>query len=519
MGAGLNPPPPLGEGRGEGTRVDLALAAERTPFPLPQPLPQGGRGVTAIVGGGIAGIACAVELTQAGREVVLFESAKQLGGRARGVEWQGLAVDNGQHLMIGAYVQTRRLLDALGTTYLLEQRLLRLIVPGFELRLPRLPAPLHLAFGLLFARGLSLAEKWAALRFMRGLQACGFRLPADTTVAELLRGQPQRLIDRLWAPICVAALNTPVAIASAQVFCNVLRDSLAGRREASDFLFNRADFGRLLGDAAHASLGARVHLASKVTALSRTTCGFHLAGPDIEVEQVVLAVHPARLPALLAAMPELAGVSRAVAGYAWQPILTLWLRFADPVVLPYPMLGLAACRTLGSDSENRPRRGQFSTISPGNIRNIAQEMGEKWAGAVAHVTPMQPEIPKSDRLLGLGEAPWAFDRSDLAPGMIAIVMSADGPHLHRPPEALRDDYLDLLAAAVGPLPVLQDWKFITEKRATWSCTPDLPRPDNATPVVGLYLAGDYTAGDYPATLEAAVASGVKSARLLLKESI
>ena len=56
---------------------------------------------------------------------------------------------------------------------------------------------------------------------------------------------------------------------------------------------------------------------------------------------------------------------------------------------------LAACRTLGSDSENRPRRDQFSTISPGNSRTIAQEMGEKWAGAVG----LQPEIPKSDRLL------------------------------------------------------------------------------------------------------------------------
>jgi translocation and assembly module TamB len=56
---------------------------------------------------------------------------------------------------------------------------------------------------------------------------------------------------------------------------------------------------------------------------------------------------------------------------------------------------LGACRTLGSDSENRPRRGQFSTISPGNSRTIAQEMGEKWTGAVG----LQPENPKSDRLL------------------------------------------------------------------------------------------------------------------------
>ena len=81
----------------------------------------------------------------------------------------------------------------------------------------------------------------------------------------------------------------------------------------------------------------------------------------------------------------------------------------DNVIRALPALvqaGLAACRTLGSDSENRPRRGQFSTISPGNIRNIAQEMGEKWAGA----GDLQPEIPKSDRLLdvhyaliGIGE--------------------------------------------------------------------------------------------------------------------
>jgi predicted NAD/FAD-dependent oxidoreductase len=205
--------------------------------------------------------------------------------------------------------------------------------------------------------------------------------------------------------------------------------------------------------------GTRVRLATKVTGIVRNDRGFHLAGPEIDAEQVVLAVHPARLPALLAEMPELAGVRRAVAGYAWQPILTLWLRFAGPVVLPYPMLGLAS-----------------------------------------------------------GEAPWAFDRSDVAPGLVSIVMSADGPHLRQPPETWRDACLVLLAAAVGPLPALRDWKIITEKRATWSCTPDLSRPENAIAVAGLFLAGDYTAGDYPATLEAAVASGVKSARLILKTS-
>ena len=420
----------------------------------------------AIVGGGWAGIACAVELAAAGRPVTLYEAAKQLGGRARGVDWNGIRIDNGQHLMIGAYGATLRLLRRLGTAHLLERSPLQLHVPGFRLALPKLPAPLHLAGGLLLAKGLGLAEKWAAARFMQALKVAHFSLPEDTTVAALLRRhrQPEALIARLWAPICIAALNTPVAAASAQVFCNVLRDSLAGSRADSDLLMNRADLGSLVGDAAQAQLGQRVKLGDKVSGLTRNASGFHLAGPEQPAEQVVLAVHPGRLPALLAALPEMAGIASAVSAYAWQPILTLWLRFAAPPPFPFPMLGL-----------------------------------------------------------GDGHAPWAFERNDLAPGLVAIVMSADGPHLALPAEHLRDAYLDLLARALGPLPALLDWKIITEKRATWTCSPDLRRPGNATPLPGLYLAGDYTAGDdtsdaYPATLEGAVRSGVKCAALVLKNA-
>lgn len=417
----------------------------------------------AIIGGGWAGIACAVELADAGRAVTLYESAKQLGGRARGVDWNDIRIDNGQHLMIGAYGATLRLLRRLGTAHLLERQPLRLQVPGFCLALPRLPAPLHLASGLLLARGLSLAEKWAAARFMQALKAIHYRLPEDLPASSLLRRhrQPPDLIAKLWAPICIAALNTPVETASAQVFCNVLRDSLAGSRADSDLLMNRADLGSLVGDAALAELGPRIKLGEKVTGIARSASGFHLAGPEQAAGQVVLAVHPGRLPALLADLPEMADIGKAVAGFSWQPILTLWLRFAAPPAFSFPMLGL-----------------------------------------------------------GDGHAPWAFERNDLAPGLVAIVMSADGPHIQLPADRLRDDYLDLLAQSVGPLPALLDWKIITEKRATWSCTPALPRPDNRTPLPGLYLAGDYTAGAdatdaYPATLEGAVRSGVKCAHLIL----
>lgn len=414
----------------------------------------------AVVGGGWAGLAAAVTLAEAGRQVTVFESAKQLGGRARSVDWDGIAVDNGQHLMAGAYRTTFGLMRRLGTLAHLERRQLELIAPGFSLRLPSLPAPLHLAVGLFSARGLTATDKLAAVRFMQALKRTRFRLeqdiPATTLLAE--HRQPSSLIEHLWEPICVAALNTPLATASAQVFCNVLRDSLAGAREDSDLLFNRADMGLLLPEAAQRYLverGATVRLSSRVEGIRQEDGRYRLLGPDVTADHLILATHPARVPDLLGGIDSAAAIRRQLRQFAWQPILTTWLQFEAAIDFSYPMLAL-----------------------------------------------------------GHGTAPWAFERNDLAPGLVSIVASAEGPHLQQPHEALLADHLKDLAAVVGPLPTLRRWKTIVEKRATYACVPNLSRPENATPLPGLYLAGDYTAGDYPATLEGAVRSGVKCAQLI-----
>jgi squalene-associated FAD-dependent desaturase len=417
----------------------------------------------AIVGGGWAGLAAGVELADAGIPVTLCESAKQLGGRARRVDWNELAIDNGQHLMVGAYRETLRLMARIGTLDTLDRCGLDLRVPGFRLHLPDIPAPLHLAAGLMKAAGLNWSEKWAATRFMRHLQARQFKLDRDQTAAALLSSQhqPSDLIAKLWEPLCVAALNTPLDQASAQVFCNVLRDSLAGPRDASDLIFNRSDIGAAFPDAAVAYMAGRggdIRLGAKVTAIEAMTGGFRLRGMEIEAQRVIVAVHPARLGALVAGLPALAVTVAGVAGYAWQPILTLWLRFTAAVPLPFPMLGL-----------------------------------------------------------GPGQAPWVFDRNAVAPGLLSVVFSAEGPHLNQAPESLRDDCLALITTQFGPLPELLDWKIITEKRATFACLPDMFRPENRTALPGLYLAGDYIEADYPATLEGAVRSGVKCARLLMDD--
>jgi len=418
----------------------------------------------AIVGGGWAGLAAAVELADAGVSAILYESAKQLGGRARRVDWNGLAIDNGQHLMVGAYAETLRLMARVGSLDTVERRHLDLRVPGFRLALPGLPKPLHLAAGLLSAQGLSLADKWAAVRFMRTLASQCFSLPHDRPASTLLaeQRQPDNLIAKLWEPLCVAALNTPLDQASAQVFCNVLRDSLAGPRDASDLVFNRADLGALFPEAAARFITARggtIHLGAKVTGLVKTATGYHLAGVDREADRVIVAVHPARLAALLAGLPELGDTIAGVATYAWQPILSLWLRFAQAVPLPFPMLGL-----------------------------------------------------------GPGQAPWVFDRNAVAPGLLSVVFSAEGPHLDMPRTQLVEQSLDLIRARIGSLPELIDSTVITEKRATFACVPGQHRPGNVTALPGLLLAGDYTETDYPATLEGAVRSGVKCARAILEQS-
>ena len=117
---------------------------------------------TAIIGGGWAGLAAAVELVSAGVDVTLFEAAKQLGGRARRVEINGQALDNGQHILLGAYRDCLRLMRLVGADPERCFKRLPLAIEhpalGFRLRLPRLPAPLHLAAGLLGARLLAALD-------------------------------------------------------------------------------------------------------------------------------------------------------------------------------------------------------------------------------------------------------------------------------------------------------------------------------------------------------------------------
>jgi squalene-associated FAD-dependent desaturase len=285
-------------------------------------------GRVAIVGAGYAGMAAAVTLAERGIRVSVFESGPVPGGRARRVDLRGHVLDNGQHILIGAYAQLFRLMRTVGVP---SDALLRIplelrYATGFTFRALWLPPPLDLAAGLLFATGVPLREGLDALRFVRALKRPSYALPADMTVRELLEahGQGGRMRRYLWEPLCVSALNTPVDAASARVFLTVLRETLGGPAGASDLVLPRADLTRLFPEPAAefvARRGGEVRLRCPVRELRELT----------DFEAVIVAVAPHQLNALLPDLP---------LAYSYQPIYTCYLQYAETLRLPFPMLGL-----------------------------------------------------------------------------------------------------------------------------------------------------------------------------------
>jgi len=183
----------------------------------------------AVVGAGYAGMAAAVALAARGAQVTVHEAGPVPGGRARRVRTQGHALDNGQHILIGAYATLFSLMREVGVP---PEAVLRLplelrYADGFALR----RAPFGLLGGLLLARGLPWAERLGALRFMAAMRRQRFRLAEDASVQQLLErhGQHGRIGHYVWKPLCVSALNTLPERASANVFLVVLRDTLAGK--------------------------------------------------------------------------------------------------------------------------------------------------------------------------------------------------------------------------------------------------------------------------------------------------
>ena len=419
-----------------------------------------GHGVSrvAVVGAGWAGLAAAVTLAERGVPVTVFEASRSLGGRARRVSVDDVDLDNGQHVLIGAYRECLRLMRVVGADP--DRLLLRIplelrFADGFHLRAPRLPYPLNLGAALLGAKGLPFSEAASAVRFMASLRLRNFRIEPDRAVAALLdeHRQSGALRSHLWEPLCVSALNTPVASASAQVFANVLRDGLTASRSASDFLIAKSDLGKIFPEPAAEYVkahGGEIRLGEAVRRLARIHGGFRI-NDSLDFSSVVIACAPQHAGQLLVQLPELADALSRINAFSYEPIVTCYLQYPESVSLPSPMLGFTG-----------------------------------------------------------GILQWVFDRARIGgpKGLLAAVISASGAHGELSKESLVSRIDSELRSAIGSLPSPLRSRVIAEKRATFSCRPGIGRPMATTALPGLVVAGDYVAGDYPGTLEAAVRSGV-----------
>lgn len=422
----------------------------------------------AIVGAGWAGLAAAVAATRAGHQVRVFEASRALGGRARALpcslpDGSPTTLDNGQHILIGAYRQTLELMRLVGVDP--EQALLRLplalLFPdGKGLQFPRWPAGLDALGGILRARGWSLADKAALLRQAAIWYVCGFRCSGDLSVANLCGACSPRVMAELIEPLCVSALNLPAHAASAQVFLQVIQDALFGAAGGSNLLLPRVNLSALFPDAAAQWLGQRgtqLQLGTRVQQLLAEGACWRVDGEacDLvvlatsapEAARIVTTALPSAPPAVARAITHWASITGALHHTA----ITTVYAWGQGITLPHPMLALR------------------SSADP------------------AHDAPAQ----------------FVFDRGQLGGpgGLLAFVVSASVGER----DALQAQVLAQARAQLGW--ALEPVQTVVEKRAAFACTPGLQRP--ATHIApGLMACADYVNGPYPSTLEGAVRAGL-----------
>ena len=426
----------------------------------------------AIVGAGWAGLAAAITATQNGHQVTLLEASKFWGGRARSIQPNFAdypPLDNGQHILIGAYQQTLSLMQTVGIN--LEKALWRRpldlrYADGSGLSLPNKSFPLNLLQGIAFNPSWSAVDKWQLFKTAWHWQGMQFECADDLTVADLCKNLTPTVWRDLMEPLCVSALNTPAHEASGKVFLRIMKDALFGPAGSSDLLLPKLDLGQLLPNAAIEWLeknGASCQSGQRIDSIVDSGIN-HSKAPrwqlgDYKFDHLVIAT-PAWDAAHLLEKFNSTWASTAQQ-LKHETIATVYVQGPLDFKLPLPMLALRT--TQGSPAQFAFDRGQ-----------IYNEAG--------------------------------------TPGLLAFVVSANKLSKDDVTHQVMGQLSALLiqlgedAIRIAAFKVIQT---VVEKRATFACTPNLKRP-SARPCQGITVCGDYVEGPYPATLEGAVISGIQA---------
>ncbi|MBT6539468.1 MAG: NAD(P)-binding protein [Francisellaceae bacterium] len=427
-----------------------------------------------IIGAGFSGLAASVQLSLSGKKIVLLEASPTPGGRARSIPWGQHTVDNGQHLLIGAYRNVLDHLHSIDVDYndLFKREHLNLNISNNNKHL-RLciknsifPIIINNLFSLASATGLSVIEKFQLLRFFGIQHLHDFRIGTDRQLHSYLKtlGQSDTLITKFWEPIALAALTTPINKASAQVFLHVLKESFANTKGYSDFLFAKTDLGNIFAYPTInwlKSNGHHVFLHHRVTSICPNSTTIKCKNSlEIKSKQIIIATSSHSIKAFAKDLPLMDIVFDNIAQIQYEPITTVYLRFCNPVTLSQTMIGMVGSDILGQ---------------------------------------------------------WYFDRSIQGdPTIIGIVLSGTGPYN----SLSQEDLIARVNSEVTnfiPENKLIDTKVIKEKFAAFSATPKTQklRPSFTTEYPNIFLCGDYIKNDFPSTLEGAVMNGKAVANAII----
>lgn len=438
-----------------------------------------------VIGGGFAGLSAACALAEAGARVTLLESRPSLGGRATAFRdpLTGERVDNGQHVLVGAYHETFRFLARIGAAdHVRIQPALAIDVierSGRASRLvcPPLPSPLHLAAGVFEWDALRWRDRWSVLRLREPLAHARARLrgrtnrlaasPGETVRQWLERnGQTPRLVQLLWQPLAVAALNQPIDEAAAEPFTRVLALMLGADPRDAAVALPLKPLDELYVLPARAFLEARraairTQAQARVVIERETVSHVEAAGERLRAGAVVCAAPWYAWPEIFTLSSEpraLTPVLEAASRTPASPIVTVNLWF-DRVVLDLPFVGL-----------------------PGRVNQWVFDKREVFGERASHL-------------------------STVSSGAASVVTQSNQELVDLALAEIRDAIPAAAEAQVRHATVIR------ERRATFSLAPGMPpRPGTLTAVQGLFLAGDWIDTGLPATIEGAVISGHRAAK-------
>jgi squalene-associated FAD-dependent desaturase len=460
-----------------------------------------------VVGGGVAGIAAALDCAEAGARVRLLEVRRRLGGAAYSFEREGLQMDNGQHVFLRCCVAYRALLARLGSEsrVSIQPRLeIPVLKPGARAALLRrgpLPAPLHLAGSLLRYPHMSPVQRGraalAALALMR-LDPEDQRLDGLTFGQWLAaHGQGPSAVSALWDLIALPTLNLPAEEASLALAAFVFRTGLLSGADAGDIGFHVGTLDETIGEPAQRALaqaGVQVELGWRVERLERTAGGIAVHGRGGRGGAAEGEEDEERR----------ADGAQATAGRGDGERLS-----ADAVILAVPHTRAAAL---------------LEPLLP----SLSHRLGELGSSPIVNLHVVY-DRPVCDEPFAAGvETPvqYLFDRSAAAGApagcqYLAISISGADREMRMSVDALRERYLPALRELLPRARQASVECFLAtrEHAATFRASPGTAalRPGPATPVPGLLLAGAWTATGGPATLEGAVLSGHAAAEIALRE--